>query len=106
MITKLVGAIAAIPEVVSMGKSGGPDLPPAGEGDIDIFVFCDTVSGAAALQASVCSLAVSDEWIQLSSSPYELWGKRSEIKTTACEGRLLPLWERDHPLRVFQASRL
>jgi len=86
MITKLIGAIAAIPEVVSMGKSGGPDLPLAGEGDIDIFVFCDTVSGAAALRASVCSLAVSDAWIQLSSSPYELWGNALKSKQPPVKG--------------------
>ncbi len=79
MITKLIGAIAAIPEVVSMGKSGGPDLPPAGEGDIDIFVFCDTVPDVAARRAAVCSLSVSDAGIHMSSSPDKHWGTCDRI---------------------------
>lgn len=71
---KLVEAVAAMPEVLSIGKSGGEALPVAGESDIDLFVFCDAIPDiekrrvvAERLGACVTDLRVSD-----SSGKY--WG--------------------------------
>ena len=41
--TRLVESVSALPEVLSIGKSGGAALPQPGEGDIDLFIFCEAV---------------------------------------------------------------
>lgn len=44
IIDTLINKISAIPEVRSIGISGGKKpFPYAGEGDIDIFIYCDSL---------------------------------------------------------------
>ena len=71
---RLIAAVAEMPEVMSVGKSGSAALPKAGEGDIDIFVFCDTVPGIQKRQAAAESLDVAFTEIHLSASPGKHWG--------------------------------
>ena len=71
---KLIAAVAAMPEVMSIGKSGGAALPGAGEGDIDIFVFCDTVPAVGKRQAAAEALDAAFTEIHISVSPGKHWG--------------------------------
>lgn len=52
IIRFLIDNIAAMEEVQSIGISGGKnEFPRAGEGDIDIFIYCDTIPEAEKRQA-------------------------------------------------------
>ena len=71
---RLISAVAALPEVQSVGKSGGAVLPEAGESDIDIFVFCDEVPGADARRAAVDSIGDCVTDLRLGSAAGKHWG--------------------------------
>lgn len=71
---RLIAAVAAIPEVLSIAKSGGAGLPEAGDGDVDIFIFCDTVPAAEKRRAAAESLGVYATAMQMSKSPGNHWG--------------------------------
>jgi hypothetical protein len=45
--SRLIESVSALPEVLSIGKSGGAELPQPGEGDIDLFIFCEAVPDEA-----------------------------------------------------------
>ncbi len=60
--TLLIDSISTLPEVQSIGKSGGAALPPqggcealpgAGESDVDVFVFCDAIPAPGQRRAAV-----------------------------------------------------
>ena len=40
---QLIDTVAGLPGVRAVGKSGGPELPEAGDSDIDLFVFCTAI---------------------------------------------------------------
>lgn len=42
-VSEIVQGISAINVVQSIGMSGSKDIPNAGEGDIDIFIYCDSI---------------------------------------------------------------
>jgi hypothetical protein len=71
---RLIEAVAAMPEVLSIGKSGGAALPAAGESDIDIFVFCDIVPNIEKRHAAARSLGDCITDLRVSSSSGKHWG--------------------------------
>lgn len=71
---RLIEAVAAMPEVLSIGKSGGAALPEAGESDIDVFVFCGKVPGKKTRHAAVQSPGDCVTGLQLAESPGKHWG--------------------------------
>ena len=72
--SKLTEAVAMMREVMSIGKSGGVDLPQAGESDIDIFVFCENIPSVQTRQSAMESLGGSVTEIHISPSPGKHWG--------------------------------
>lgn len=49
LLNSLLDSISTVDEVQSIGISGGKSpLPLAGEGDIDVFIYCDTIPGLQA----------------------------------------------------------
>lgn len=71
---RLIGAVAAMPEVLSVGKSGGAALPAAGESDIDIFVFCDAVPGIEERRAAAESPGDCVTDLRVGAFPGKHWG--------------------------------
>ncbi len=71
---RLVTAVAAIPEVQSIGKSGGAALPEAGESDVDVFVFCDAVPGTEVRRKTVELLGDCVADLRVGSAPGGHWG--------------------------------
>lgn len=71
---RLIAAVAAMPEVLSIAKSGGAALPEAGESDIDIFVFCDVVPDAEKRRAVAESLGDCMTDLHISASSGKHWG--------------------------------
>lgn len=39
----LIKAVSTIETVMSIGKSGGKELPESNESDVDIFIFCNSI---------------------------------------------------------------
>lgn len=71
---ELIAAVAAMPEVLSIGKSGGAALPEAGESDVDIFVFCDVVPDAEKRREVAESLGDCITDLHVGTSPSKHWG--------------------------------
>ncbi len=71
---RLIAAVSALPEVRSVGKSGGSSLPQAGESDVDIFVFCETVPKAAERQGAVRALGDCVTGCRIGETPSRHWG--------------------------------
>ena len=71
---RLVEAVAAMPEVLSVGKSGGEALPFAGESDIDLFVFSDVIPDIEKRRAVAERLGDCVTDLRVSASPGKHWG--------------------------------
>jgi len=71
---RLINAVTAMPEVMSVGKSGGAALPEEGEGDIDIFIFCDVVPSDEKRFSAVKSLGDCTTDMHVGSSSSKHWG--------------------------------
>lgn len=57
IIDALIGNISELSEVQSIGISGNKTpLPKAGEGDIDIFIYCDMIPNLEKRQATINQL--------------------------------------------------
>lgn len=57
IVNKLINSIKSIDEVQSAGISGGKSVfPKQGEGDIDIFIYCDTIPEIEKRQAMLCMM--------------------------------------------------
>lgn len=70
----LIGAISTLPEVGSIGKSGGAALPSSDESDIDIFVFCDEIPKSAHRHGMLQALDCEVNHIRISSEESKHWG--------------------------------
>ena len=72
---KVINEIAALPGVSAIGLSGGKEnLPKAGEGDIDIFIYCSTIPTMEARSNMFGKLVkyIKDRRVQVFDNPY--WG--------------------------------
>jgi hypothetical protein len=68
----LINTISEIDGVLSIGKSGGENIPENNESDIDIFIFCNQVPDIQTRQAAVKKVAVS--WMKISEAKGRFWG--------------------------------
>ncbi|HSK67648.1 MAG TPA: DUF4037 domain-containing protein [Candidatus Limnocylindria bacterium] len=72
LFRRLVARVAAMPGVVAVGKTGGPGLPGAEGGDVDVFVFCGTVPSAAMRAGAMEGLPISG--LRVAECPGKHWG--------------------------------
>ena len=71
----LTGKISSIDGVQSIGISGGKtSLPKAGEGDIDIFIYCDKIPGPKARQKVLDQFADLLEEVKINVFEGGYWG--------------------------------
>lgn len=56
VIDTLIGSISELSEVHAIGISGSLTIPRAGEGDIDIFIYCDRIPDPERRQAKLNQL--------------------------------------------------
>lgn len=71
-IDTLINTISEIPEVLSIGISGGDKpFPNPGEGDIDVFIYCDTIPSENTRQ---CILAANIEETKINEFEGGHWG--------------------------------
>ena len=71
---KLLEAIQSIDSVLSIGKSGGAELPENNESDIDLFVFCSRVPDLETRRASVEKMGPAVTKTTLSEASGRFWG--------------------------------
>jgi hypothetical protein len=76
---RLIAAVSALPEVLSIGKSGGVELPQPGESDIDLFVFCEAVPNEAERRRWVESLGDGVTGCRIGEIPSRHWGTRDYV---------------------------
>lgn len=70
----LINAIASMDEIVSIGKSGGAELPENNESDIDLFVFCNHSPDTKARETVVKNSGASISSMTLSETKGRFWG--------------------------------
>ena len=70
----LIDAIREINGVLSIGKSGGENLPARNESDIDIFVFCSHIPDVIERQAVVGKLGTVVLKMNFSETGGKFWG--------------------------------
>lgn len=68
----LVDAVSSMDEVASVGKTGEPELPRAGEGDIDVCVYCDSIPRLEKRGNALRSLGLQS--FDLGASCSQHWG--------------------------------
>jgi len=68
----LIKNLCEIDGVVSIGKSGGENIPEHSESDIDIFVFCSQVPDAQTRQTTIGKVDAS--WLKISETAGRFWG--------------------------------
>ena len=71
---QLIGAVKEMDGVLSIGKSGGEDLPTQDESDIDIFVFCTQVPSVRARLAAVDKLGTAVSQKMIHEKGGKFWG--------------------------------
>jgi hypothetical protein len=71
---RLIVAIQKIDEVLSIGKSGGNELPEDNESDIDIFVFCHLIPSVKTRQSAVETLGADVSKMTISETDGKFWG--------------------------------
>ena len=71
---RLIKAVQEIDEVLSIGKSGGKELPVKGENDIDIFVFCNKIPSAKTRQSAVELLGSAISEVTINETSGKFWG--------------------------------
>jgi hypothetical protein len=70
----LIDVVSRIYEVVSIGKSGGKELPDASESDIDIFVFCNAIPSIETRQMAINMLGGIISGLKISDYEGRFWG--------------------------------
>ena len=70
----LINAISEIDGVMSIGKSGGKNIPEHNESDIDIFVFCSQFPESQTRKSAVKKLAAVVSEMKLSEKTGRFWG--------------------------------
>lgn len=68
----LIRALSSQAAIYAIGKSGGPGFPAPGDGDVDIYVFCDTVPARQARAALYARHAFTGVRVQVGDDPH--WG--------------------------------
>ena len=72
--TSLIKSVCDMKEVLSVGKSGGEELPQQNESDVDIFVFCSGIPDIQTRQAAIGKLGTVVSNMRLSESKGRFWG--------------------------------
>jgi hypothetical protein len=70
----LIETVREIDGVLSIGKSGGENIPMQGESDIDIFIFCSKVPNANAKKTAIQKLTPAISIIQINETAGRFWG--------------------------------
>jgi hypothetical protein len=70
----LINVVSRMSEVVSIGKSGGKELPDLNESDIDIFIFCNSAPSIDARQAAIDTLSGIVTETKISNYEGRFWG--------------------------------
>lgn len=70
----LIRSVSEISEVLSIGKSGGNELPVHGESDIDIYVFCSVIPAIKARQSAVQKVGGAVSYANYSENGGRFWG--------------------------------
>lgn len=75
VLNSLVCSIASLKEVQSIGLSGGKKpLSKAGEGDIDVFIYCDTIPVIEKRQLAINQFGDKLQDIKINVFESEHWG--------------------------------
>ena len=70
----LINGVSSIDTVLSIGKSGGEELPMHNESDIDVFVFCSQIPSADVRQAALGELGFTAAEMKISEIADRFWG--------------------------------
>ena len=70
----LIGIVKEIDGVLSIGKSGGENIPTHNESDIDIFVFCEQIPDVKTRQSALIKLDSVISKIKISETVGKFWG--------------------------------
>jgi len=71
---QLIRAVQEIDEVLSIGKSGGKELPDKDESDIDIFIICHKIPSVKARQSIYENLGIAGIKITINEAGGRFWG--------------------------------
>ena len=71
---RLIQAVGGLDGVVAVGKSGSARLPEPGEGDIDLFVFCDAVPPTEVRRNALKALGGNASECRVGESGGRFWG--------------------------------
>lgn len=90
IIDTLINNISEIKEVQSIGISGSKTpLPQAGEGDIDIFIYCDMIPDLEKRRAIINQMGSQIEEVKLNILEGGHWGKGDFILINGIETWLM-----------------
>jgi hypothetical protein len=103
ILKKVVTGLSALRGVSSVGLSGGKEnLPKAGVGDIDIFVYCSKIPSVETRKKLFKKLEpfITDSNVQIINSPF--WGSGDFLKINEVETWLMFFTEKE-TLEYLQA---
>lgn len=86
----LIDNISTMKEVQSIGISGGKiEIPKEGEGDIDVFIYCDDIPGIEARQAITYQLGDLFQQVKIKAFESEHWGSGDFVLINGVETWLM-----------------
>lgn len=74
IMAAIIKCISAMTEVQSIGISGSTRFPKAGEGDIDVFIYCDSVPDLAIRKKAMSSIEGMAEKLTIDVFCSKQWG--------------------------------
>jgi len=90
IIQTLIEHISAIPGVASVGISGSKHpLPKPGEGDIDLFIYCDAIPARDDRQAAIVSLGDLAQAYKINLFEGGRWGTGDFLRVNGVETWLM-----------------
>ena len=71
---ELIRSLKVLPQIRAIGKTGGGALPDDGSGDIDLFVFCDTIPLLPERKQAFAALNGTVTIVEFGSTEHPHWG--------------------------------
>lgn len=95
ILVRLIHAISSLGEVDAIGMSGSLAIPRAGEGDIDLFIYCDDIPPADKRRSALEDIRDALDVIRIQVFEGQNWGSGDLISLNGVETWLMYFREND-----------
>ncbi len=92
---KLINAISSMSQVNSIGMSGSSALPKAGESDVDLFIYCDSIPHADHRLSALEAIKNSLDTINVQIFEGKSWGIGDFVSIDGIETWMMYFTEKD-----------